>query len=252
MAKAKKRIEARKKASKRRKASAKPARKRSAKRATPKKRPQKTVAKKAPRKVPRQAVPVIEDAIIDVIDEPVPGVVRVTEYETTIKTTPSVAPVTKQKNNKSIRSIDHGWCRRASCGVQSRDSDRSARLDATYVKVPTSKLRHYRPTMSRLGSLHSDIGGKRMSCRKDLPWVLGCWRKTSSSSCSNKRPLDSSCPSTLHSAPTVPRSANRSRGFSYRRPRPVPRLPAARRALKQYIVRSFLMSGVGTREEVAV
>ena len=88
MAKAKKRIEARKKASKRRKASAKPARKRPAKRAMPKKRPQKTVAKKAPRKSPRQAVPVIEDAIIDVIDEPVTGVVRVTEYETIIKTTP--------------------------------------------------------------------------------------------------------------------------------------------------------------------
>ena len=31
---------------------------------------------------------------------------------------------------------------------------------------------------------------------------------------------------------TVPRSANRNRGFSYRRPRPVPRLPAARRARK--------------------
>jgi hypothetical protein len=31
-------------------------------------------------------VPVIEDTIVDVIDEPVPGVVRVTEYET-IRTT---------------------------------------------------------------------------------------------------------------------------------------------------------------------
>ena len=46
------------------------------------------MAKKAPRKVPRQAVPVIEDTIIDVIDEPVPGVVRVTEYETITTTTP--------------------------------------------------------------------------------------------------------------------------------------------------------------------
>ena len=54
----------------------------------PKKRPPKTVAKKAPRKAPRQAVPVIEDTIIDVIDEPVPGVVRVTEYETITMTTP--------------------------------------------------------------------------------------------------------------------------------------------------------------------
>jgi hypothetical protein len=31
-------------------------------------------------------MPVIEDTIIDVVDEPVPGVVRVTEYET-IRTT---------------------------------------------------------------------------------------------------------------------------------------------------------------------
>ena len=86
MAKAKKRVATRKKASKRGKASAKPARKRSAKRATPKKRPPKTVAKMAPRKAPRRGAPVIEDTIIDVIDEPVPGVVRVTEYET-IRTT---------------------------------------------------------------------------------------------------------------------------------------------------------------------
>ena len=92
MAKAKKRIAARKKASKRGKASAKPARKGTTKRAVPKKRPLKTVAKKAPtkapRKSPRQPMPVIEDTIIDVIDEPVPGVVRVTEYETITKTTP--------------------------------------------------------------------------------------------------------------------------------------------------------------------
>jgi len=86
MAKAKKRVETRKKASKRGKASAKPARKKAAKRATTKKRPRKTAAKMAPRKAPRQGVPVIEDTIIDVIDEPAPGVVRVTEYET-IRTT---------------------------------------------------------------------------------------------------------------------------------------------------------------------
>jgi hypothetical protein len=86
MAKAKKRVATRKKASKRGKASAKPARKKAAKRATPKKRPPKTVAKMAPRKAPRRGAPVIEDTIIDVIDEPVPGVVRVTEYET-IRTT---------------------------------------------------------------------------------------------------------------------------------------------------------------------
>ena len=88
MAKAKKRVETRKKASKRGKASAKPARKKAAKRATTKKRPRKTAAKMAPRKAPRQGVPVIEDTIIDVIDEPAPGVVRVTEYET-IRMTPS-------------------------------------------------------------------------------------------------------------------------------------------------------------------
>jgi hypothetical protein len=94
MAKAKKRVATRKKASKRGKASAKPARKKAAKRAAPKKRPPKTSAKmasrKAPRKPPRQGVPVIEDTIIDVIDEPVPGVVRVTEYETIRTTTPNV------------------------------------------------------------------------------------------------------------------------------------------------------------------
>jgi hypothetical protein len=42
----------------------------------------------APRKAPRRGVPVIEDTIIDVVDEPVPGVVRVTEYETIRTTTP--------------------------------------------------------------------------------------------------------------------------------------------------------------------
>jgi len=82
MAKARKRLATRKKASKRGKASAKPARKKTSKRATPKKRPPKTAAKMAPRKAPRQGVAVIEDTIIDVVDEPVPGVVRVTEYET--------------------------------------------------------------------------------------------------------------------------------------------------------------------------
>ena len=92
MAKAKKRVATRKKASKRGKARAKPARKKAAKRATPKKRPPKTAAKMAPRKAPRQGVPVIEDTIIDVIDEPVPGVVRVTEYETIRTTTPKRGP----------------------------------------------------------------------------------------------------------------------------------------------------------------
>ncbi len=98
MAKANRRIATRKKTSKRGKANAKPARKRAAKRATPKKRPPKTVAKMAPRKAPIQGVPVIEDTIIDVIDEPVPGVVRVTEYETIRTTTPKrgAGPETKE------------------------------------------------------------------------------------------------------------------------------------------------------------
>jgi hypothetical protein len=82
MAKARKRIATRKKSPKRRKVSTKPARKKAAKRAAPKKRRPKTGAKMAPRKTPRQRVPVIEDTIIDVIDEPAPGLVRVTEYET--------------------------------------------------------------------------------------------------------------------------------------------------------------------------
>jgi hypothetical protein len=88
MTKAKKRIAMRKKAPKRGKASAKATRKKGAKSATPKKRPSKAVAKMVPRKTLRQGVPVVEDTIIDVIDEPIPGVVRVTEYETIRMTTP--------------------------------------------------------------------------------------------------------------------------------------------------------------------
>jgi len=110
MAKAKKRVATRKKRSKRGKANAKPARKKAAKRTMPKgakskvgragrgapkpavkkKRPPKTAARKAPRKAPRRVVevPVVEDTIIDVIDEPVPGVIRVTEYESIRTATP--------------------------------------------------------------------------------------------------------------------------------------------------------------------
>jgi hypothetical protein len=101
MAKAKKRVAARKKSSKRGKASAKPARKKAAKRMTPKQakskvrgaakrqRQSKIAARKAPSKTPRQAVEVpVEDTIIDVIEEPVPGVVVVTEYETIRTATP--------------------------------------------------------------------------------------------------------------------------------------------------------------------
>src|ERR1700691_1878911 len=93
MAKAKKRVATRKRATKRGKATAKSARKKVAKRAKAKKQPPKTLAKiaprakTAPRKAPRKSVPVVEDTIIDVIDEPVPGVVRVTKYETITTTT---------------------------------------------------------------------------------------------------------------------------------------------------------------------
>ena len=108
MAKAKKRVATRKKSSKRGKASAKPARKKAAKRTKPKqakskvrragggapkpavkkKRPPKTAARKAPGKAPRQVVVPVEDTIIDVIDEPAPGVIRVTEYELIRTATP--------------------------------------------------------------------------------------------------------------------------------------------------------------------
>ena len=107
MAKAKKRVATRKKSSKRGKASAKSGRKRAAKRAMPKeakskvrraggeapkpavkkKRP-KTAARKAPRKTPRQLIVPVEDTIIDMIEEPVPGVVVVTESESIRTATP--------------------------------------------------------------------------------------------------------------------------------------------------------------------
>ena len=53
-----------------------------------KKRPPKTAARKAPRKTPRQVVVPVEDTIIDVIEEPIPGVVVVTEYESIRTATP--------------------------------------------------------------------------------------------------------------------------------------------------------------------
>ena len=107
--KAKKRVAARKKTSKRGKASAKPARKKAAKRATPKKpkatvrhvgmsatkpaakkkRRPNTAARKAARKAPRQVAELpVETTIIDVIEEPVPGVVIVTEYQSVRTVTP--------------------------------------------------------------------------------------------------------------------------------------------------------------------
>jgi hypothetical protein len=108
MAKAKRRVASRKKSSKRGKASAKSARKKAAKRTKPKqakskvrragggapkpavkkKRTPKTAARKGPRKAPRQVVVPVEDTIIDVIEEPVPGVVVVTEYESIRTGTP--------------------------------------------------------------------------------------------------------------------------------------------------------------------
>ena len=133
MAKAKKRVATRKKSSKRGKPSAEPARKKAAKRTTPKKakskvqravrgaakpmakkqRPSKIAARKAPRKAPRQVVEVpVEDTIIDVIEEPVPGVVVVTEYETIRTATPISSdrepkPDTarRRKNNKPIHGM---------------------------------------------------------------------------------------------------------------------------------------------------
>jgi hypothetical protein len=95
MAKAKKRVAARKKSSKRGKASAKPMRKMAAKRATPKKAKSKVQragmsAKKSAAKKKRPpdtaerrpvAETLVETTIIDVIEEPAPGVVAVTEYE---------------------------------------------------------------------------------------------------------------------------------------------------------------------------
>jgi hypothetical protein len=108
MAKAKKRVAARKASSKRGKASANPARKKAAKRVTPKKvkskvrragssatKPaakKKRPAKTAVRKAPRQGVEVqAETTIIDVIEEPVPGVLVVTEYES-VRRAPRISP----------------------------------------------------------------------------------------------------------------------------------------------------------------
>jgi hypothetical protein len=118
MAKAKKRVAARKKISKRGKASAKPARKKAAKHTTSKKAKSKvragrttpkSAAKKKPspktaaRKAPRPAVEVpVEDTIIDVIEEPVPGTVVVTEYESVrignpVSSSRSVGPETEEQ-----------------------------------------------------------------------------------------------------------------------------------------------------------
>jgi hypothetical protein len=105
MAKAKKRVA--RKSSKRRKARPASARKKVAKRAAPKKakfkarkparsvrkatikkkRSPKVTAKRSLRKLPSQTIQV-EDTIVDVIDEPSPGMTRITEYETVRAITP--------------------------------------------------------------------------------------------------------------------------------------------------------------------
>jgi hypothetical protein len=95
MAKAKKRAAARKQSSKRSTAKAKPARKLAAKHATPKKAKSKVrrvgmSAKKPPaqkKRAPdtaerRQVTEMpVETTVIDVIEEPAPGIVAVTDYE---------------------------------------------------------------------------------------------------------------------------------------------------------------------------
>jgi hypothetical protein len=109
MAKARKRLATRKKSSKRGKVRVKKAARpmrpkkrkskvrqtgtRALKSIAKKKRPSKLAVKTAPRKAP-----IVEDTIIDVMDEPVPGVVRVTEYETirTVIPKPGADPKTEQ------------------------------------------------------------------------------------------------------------------------------------------------------------
>jgi hypothetical protein len=116
MAKAKKRSTTRKKSSRRGKASTKSARKKAAKRTTTKKAKSKvrragsgalkstakkkqslkTAARKAPRNAAREVgnVSAVEDTIVDVIDEPMPAVFRVTEYETV----QTISPDDPEKN----------------------------------------------------------------------------------------------------------------------------------------------------------
>ena len=119
MAKAKKRVAARKKSSKRGKASAKPARKMTAKRTRPKKTKTKVQragmsAKKSPAKKKRPPetmerrpvaeMPVettVETTIIDVIDEPAPGVVAVTEYES-VQTATSIPTGSEPERGEGI------------------------------------------------------------------------------------------------------------------------------------------------------
>jgi hypothetical protein len=68
------------------------------KHAVKKKRPPKIAARKPPRNAPKQVVAPVEDTIIDVIDEPVPGVVVVTEYES-IRTATPISSARKPKRD---------------------------------------------------------------------------------------------------------------------------------------------------------
>ena len=117
MAKAKKRVAARKKSSKRGKASAKPARKMAAKHATPKKAKSQvqragTSAKRsaAKRKKPPKTVETgqvaampVETTPMDVIEERATGVVAITEYES-VQIAASISPGVEAERGEDIGS----------------------------------------------------------------------------------------------------------------------------------------------------
>jgi hypothetical protein len=117
MAKAKKRVAARKKSSKRGKANAKPARKTAAKHATPKKAKSKvqragrsTAKSAAKRKKPPKMVETtqvvampVEVTPMDVIEQRATGVVAITEYES-VQITTSVSPVVEPERGEDIGS----------------------------------------------------------------------------------------------------------------------------------------------------
>jgi len=118
MAKAKKRVAVRKKSSKRGKASTKPARKMATKHPTlkktkskvqragmstkkspaKKKRPPETMERRPVAEVP---VTTVETTIIDVIEEPAPGVVAVTEYES-VQTATSIPAGSEPERGEGI------------------------------------------------------------------------------------------------------------------------------------------------------
>ena len=115
MAKAKKRIPAQKKSSKRKKATAKATHKMAAKKVTSKKAKSKVQrtrkrAKKPAAKEMRLAETVerrevvempTETTIIDVIEEPAPGVVAVSEY-VSVQTTTSISPVGEREHDEAV------------------------------------------------------------------------------------------------------------------------------------------------------